>query len=258
MLGHGEHVGQHLGRVPVVGETVEHRHPPVLRQLLDGLLAVAPVLDPVEHPAEYPGGVLHGLLVAHLRTRRVEVGGGRALVGGGHLERAAGARRGLLEDQRDVLPAQALNLGPGLLGRLELGGQGDQAEKLLGGEVQLLEEVTAGEVYGHDGCSWMGRDRRSARDRTGSLYDYPYPYTDPPPHSTGSRSTGQLMQRGPPRPRPSSLPRISITSMPCLSADACWSSRCARTPRRPRARPRARCSRRPTARARPRARPGWR
>src|ERR1700730_6151739 len=30
----------------------------------------------------------------------------------------------------------------------------------------------------------------------------------------GSRSSGQLMQRGPPRPRPSSLPRTGITSMP--------------------------------------------
>ncbi len=33
---------------------------------------------------------------------------------------------------------------------------------------------------------------------------------------TGSRSRGQLMHRGPPRPRPSSLPRMVMTSMPCL------------------------------------------
>jgi hypothetical protein len=31
-----------------------------------------------------------------------------------------------------------------------------------------------------------------------------------------SRSIGQVMQRGPPRPRPSSLPAIVTTSMPCL------------------------------------------
>ena len=32
----------------------------------------------------------------------------------------------------------------------------------------------------------------------------------------GSRMRGQLMQRGPPRPRPSSLPEIVMTSMPAL------------------------------------------
>ena len=125
--------------------------PRVRGQLLDGLLAVAPVLDAVEHPAEHPGGVLDGLLVAHLRAGRVEVRRGRALVGGGDLEGAAGARRGLLEDQRDVPAAQPLHLGARLLGRLELGGQVDQAAELLGGEVQLLEEVAAGEV---DGAPW--------------------------------------------------------------------------------------------------------
>ena len=31
----------------------------------------------------------------------------------------------------------------------------------------------------------------------------------------GSRSFGQVMQRGPPRPRPSSLPAMVTTSMPC-------------------------------------------
>lgn len=33
---------------------------------------------------------------------------------------------------------------------------------------------------------------------------------------TASLATGQLIQRGPPRPRPSSLPGIVITSMPRL------------------------------------------
>ncbi len=34
----------------------------------------------------------------------------------------------------------------------------------------------------------------------------------------GSRSIGQVMQRGPPRPRPSSSPGMVTTSMPCLSS----------------------------------------
>ena len=34
------------------------------------------------------------------------------------------------------------------------------------------------------------------------------------PSSAGSRMIGQLMQRGPPRPRPSSKPAMVITSTP--------------------------------------------
>ena len=49
----------------------------------------------------------------------------------------------------------------------------------------------------------------------GSLYDVQHFYTVAPFY-TASLSTGQLMQRGPPRPRPSSLPRMVMTSMPFL------------------------------------------
>ena len=72
------------------------------------LLAGAAVLDRVIHPAQYPGGVLHRLLVPDLRRRRVDVGDVGALVVRRHLERAAGTGGGLLEDQRDVLARQAL------------------------------------------------------------------------------------------------------------------------------------------------------
>ncbi|VZR19933.1 Uncharacterised protein [Escherichia coli] len=83
--------------------------------------------------------------MADLRPGRVEVRRGGALVGGGDLERAAGARRGLLEDQRDVPALEVPRLRPGPLRGLQLRGQLDQAAELLLGEVQLLEEVAAGE-----------------------------------------------------------------------------------------------------------------
>lgn len=41
---------------------------------------------------------------------------------------------------------------------------------------------------------------------------------------SGSRATGQLMQRGPPRPEPSSEPAIRTTSMPASSRRALVSS----------------------------------
>ena len=218
VLGHGQHVGEHLGGVPLVGQAVEDRHPGVRGELLDGLLGAAPVLDAVEHPAEHPRGVADGLLVADLGAGGVQVGGGGALVGGGDLEGAAGAGGGLLEDQRDVPPAQPLLLGARALVGLQPCGQVHQVAELLGREVQLLEKVAARQVDGHKGTP------RSSTQYSGTLYDGPYPYaivgrvTGPPPRAphTGSRSIGQLMQRGPPRPRPSSLPGMVITSMPRL------------------------------------------
>ncbi len=54
-------------------------------------------------------------------------------------------------------PRRYRGLGPGLLGRLQLGGQLDQAAELLRGEVQLLEEVAAGEVVSPWGLLGRGR-----------------------------------------------------------------------------------------------------
>ena len=58
VVAHGEHVGQHLGGVPLVGQPVPHRHPGKSPKLLDGVLGEASVFDAVEHPTEYPGRVL--------------------------------------------------------------------------------------------------------------------------------------------------------------------------------------------------------
>ena len=72
------------------------------------------------------------------------------------------------------------------------GRQVDEGEELVLGEVHLLEEASAVQVV--DGrCFWYGGAGHA-----------------------GSRWIGQVMQRGPPRPRPSSLPPMSTTSMPCL------------------------------------------
>ena len=62
MLLDRQKVCQDLGGVELVGETVEHGHPGVLRQLLHDFLAEAPVLDAVVHPPQHPGGVGDGLL----------------------------------------------------------------------------------------------------------------------------------------------------------------------------------------------------
>ena len=106
MLLNGHHVRQNLGGVVHVGEAVEDRHAAVLRQVLHHLLVEAPVLDAVEEPAQDLGGVLQGLLFAHLAAGRVQVGDVAPLLGGRHLEGAAGPGGGLLKEQHDVLALQ--------------------------------------------------------------------------------------------------------------------------------------------------------
>ena len=67
-LVHREEVGEHLRRVPLVGESVVDGDAGVLGQHLDVDLTVAAELDGVVHPAEDPRRVGHRLLVAQLRA----------------------------------------------------------------------------------------------------------------------------------------------------------------------------------------------
>ena len=118
-LVHGQEVGQHLGGVPLVGEAVVDGDAGVAGQLLDILLGVAAELDGVVHAAEHPGRVGDRLLVTQLRAGRVQVGDVRPLVVRRDLERGPRPRRGLLEDERDLLAVEVAGLGPRVLGRLQ-------------------------------------------------------------------------------------------------------------------------------------------
>ena len=159
VLGHGEDIGEHLRGMELVGESVEHRHPGVLRQLLDDLLAGAAVLDRVVHPAEHPRGVLHRLLVPDLRRVGVDVGHVGTLVVRRHLERATGTRGGLLEDERDVLARQAGPAEAGVLRPLEIPGQIEQVEQVAIGVMDQAEQTAVAIVERHGGFSFGGRDQ---------------------------------------------------------------------------------------------------
>ena len=182
---HGFDISQHLRGVPLVGQTVPDRHPGERGQQLDGLLGEAAVLDSVEHPTEYPGRVLDRLGTPDMGSLGTEVGHLRALVVRPDLEGAPRAGRCLLEDQGDIASDHTLTLIACTLLLAQLVGQIDQEEELLLREVHLLEQAPPVQVH-------------VAR-----------------PHAA-SRTMGHVMQRGPPRPRPSSLPSMEITSMPCL------------------------------------------
>ena len=150
MLQHGHLVCEHLRGVPLVGQPVPHRHARELGQSLDVLLLLAAELDAVVEAAQDPGGVRHRLFVPHLRARGVQVGHLGSLVVGGHLEGAAGASRGLLEDECDVLAGQPLHLAAGLLVLLELSRQLEQGAPLICGEVELFEEAAVVQGVGHE------------------------------------------------------------------------------------------------------------
>ena len=138
---HGEEVGKDLGGVELVGEAVPDGDAGILRELLHGRLREAAVLDAVEHPSQHAGGVLHGLLDADLGAAGAQVGHVRALVMGGDLEGAAGARGGFLEDEGDVLAGHRGTFGALALGALEVAGEVQQVLDFRRGEIEQLEEA---------------------------------------------------------------------------------------------------------------------
>ena len=116
---------------------------------LDDLLVVAAVLDAVVEAAEDLGGVDHRFLLAHLGGLGIEEGDVRALVVSGDFERAAGAGRGLFEQQHDVLAGEQVAADAGALFGLEVSGEIEHVADLVGGEVFQRQERTAFQINGH-------------------------------------------------------------------------------------------------------------
>ena len=149
MLGHREEVRQDLRGMELVREAVPDGNTSVLGQFLHGRLREAAVLDAVEHPAQHPGGVLHGFLDADLRARGAEIGHVRTLVIGRHFEGAAGPGGRLFENEGDVLARERLALRTGLLGLLEGAGEVQQIPDFLRGKVEQFQETAVFQVDSH-------------------------------------------------------------------------------------------------------------
>ena len=141
VLPDGQEIRQDLRGVELVGQPVEHRHPGIVRQGVHDLLAVAPVLDAVEHPAQHPGGVGDGLLLADLGALGVQIGAAHAQVRGRDLEGAAGAGGGFFKDQGDVFSGEHPVGDAALFLRLQRGGDVQEVGDLCRREVQQLEKV---------------------------------------------------------------------------------------------------------------------
>ena len=196
MFQHREDVAQRLGRVPCVAQPVPDRNTRRVSQLFDVLLGEPAILDAVEHAAQDSAGVLDRLLVPELRAVGVQVRDMCALIMGCHLEGASRARRALGEHQCEVESAQSLDLVVCLLLGLHVLGESKQTEPLVDCEVELLGDAPSAQAE-------TRVERRGGQRRVQIGHD-----------DTSSRTIGQVMQRGPPRPRPSSDPTTGITSMP--------------------------------------------
>ena len=130
VLAHGHDVGDHLGRMVFVGQAVVDRDAGIFRQRFNALLRGPAILDGVVHAPQHASRVLERFLVADLRAGWIEIGDIGALIVAGHLERAAGAGRSLLEDQADLLAVQMLLFGARILGALQVAGEIEQVAKL--------------------------------------------------------------------------------------------------------------------------------
>ena len=50
MFAHRQRIGEHLSRVKLVGQTIEHRHSCILGQLFHYILSKTAIFDTVKHP----------------------------------------------------------------------------------------------------------------------------------------------------------------------------------------------------------------
>ena len=152
MFTHGQRIAEHLSRMPVIGQTIPHRNTGELRKNLNLFLLITAVFDTVKHAPQNASGISSRLLVSHLRTGRIEVGGVRTLIESCHLEGATRARRRLLEDQRNIAPLEVLDLDTILLRCFEFSCQINQRQPFGRSEVDFAEERTTMKSVRH-GCS---------------------------------------------------------------------------------------------------------
>ena len=139
------HVGQRLARMVQVGQAVDHRRGGRGRQLLDVGVRVGADHDRVQVAAEHDAGVADRLAPAQLHLGGGQVDGAPAQLVHADLERHARARRRLLEDQPERPPGQQGVGDPRALHRLQLVGQIEHGDHLLGREILDAQEVATGE-----------------------------------------------------------------------------------------------------------------
>ena len=135
VLAHGEQVGQHLGRMPFVGQAIVNRHACVFGQFFDDVLTKATVFNRIVHAAQHAGGVFDAFFVANLAARWAQIRGAGTLVGSAHFKCATGTGGGFFKNQGHVFAAQLRCFAAIFFSGFEFCGQCHQRSHFFGAQI---------------------------------------------------------------------------------------------------------------------------
>jgi len=130
-----------------VGQAVPDRYTGVARQQLGGVLAEAAVFDPVVVAPQHPGGILEGLLLAHLAVG--EKGDMPAFVVDRNLKGTPRSGGCFVEYQDDALAVEKLRPYPGTLLLLEVQREVQQVLDLLGAQILQGQKMSSSQINRH-------------------------------------------------------------------------------------------------------------
>ena len=147
MLAHRQRIGKHLGRVELVGQTVEHRHACILGQLFHHILPKAAIFDAVKHPPQNTRRILNAFLMPDLAGGRLQISYPCSLVARGHFKRATGAGRCFLKNQGNVFSLHPLHLVSCFFSGFQFGGKVEVGGDFFGREIQKFQEMAVFQAH---------------------------------------------------------------------------------------------------------------
>ena len=136
MLAHRQRISEHLSRVKLVGQTVEHRHACILSQLFHYILPKTAIFNAVKHPPQNTRRILNTFLMPDLAGRRLQISDPRPLVACGHFKRATGTGRCFLENQGDVFSLHPLHLAPRFFSGFQFSGKVEIGSNFFRSKIQ--------------------------------------------------------------------------------------------------------------------------
>ena len=149
MFANGQKIGKHLRRMKFVGQAVPDRNLGVLREFFNDVLSEAAVFDAVKHGGKNSRGIRDRLFLSDLGARRIKVSRSHAEIVRADFKCASGARACFLENQGNILPAQAVNSNSLFLLILEICGKIYKILYLLCRKIKKFQKISAFQIYAH-------------------------------------------------------------------------------------------------------------
>ena len=138
-----QHIGEHLGRVVLVRQSVPYRDFGIFCQLFYDLLAESTVLDSLIHTGKNAGCIFNALFFADLGTGRIQIRCSHTEIVCSYLEGTAGSGAGFLEDQCNVFTAQGIHRNAFLFLLLQLCGQIQQIGNLFRCKIFQCQKIAS-------------------------------------------------------------------------------------------------------------------